>query len=247
MDRYNYVYVFHTDIDKSTMKISSPLSPRLTFALNPENGLVPLHCSIRGNPIPQLRWSIGNRALTNSVQLPTGFNQSAISVLMINVTELGPGNHTFQCSATLDPLSNDIAPLSSSLTASISIQPLLDIRIVPEALTYNFSLSSEEDGNRTVIVNCSVRAYPNEPRFEWSHSHFDNYTINVTSYSEFLASEGVVYWSVLHYPLVRMTNGTNHITCRAHGQQVTLEAQAAVNMLIIEGEFARNFATDIIL
>ena len=227
------------------MKISSPLSPRLTFALDPENSSVPLHCSVRGNPIPQLQWSIGVRALTDSVQLPTGFNQSAISVLTIDMTELGLGNHNFKCSAILDPLSNDIVPISSSLTASVSIQPLLDdIRIVPEALTYNFSLSSEEDRNRTVMVNCSVRAYPNEPRFEWSHSHFDNYTINVTSYSEFLASEGVVYLSVLHYPLVRMTNGTNHITCRAHGQQVTLEAQAAINILITKGEFARSFATD---
>ena len=231
------------------MKIFSPSSPHLTFALDPDNSLVPLHCSIRGNPIPQLQWSKDDRALTDSVQLPTGFNQSAISVLMINVTELGLGNHTFQCNALLDPLSNDIVPLSSSLTASISIQPLLDdIRIIPESLTYNFILSSEEDRNRTVLVNCSVRTYSYEPRFEWSHSgHLDNYTTNITNYSDFSALEGVVYWSVLHYPLVRMTNGINHITCLAHGQQVTLEAHTAINVSIIEGEFARNFATDIII
>ena len=107
------------------MAISSPLSPNLIFKLDPDidNGmqLVPLHCSIRGNPIPRLHWSKDDRAL-DSVQLPTGFNQSAVSVVMINVTELGLGNHTFQCNATLDPLNTETTRLSSSLTANISIK-----------------------------------------------------------------------------------------------------------------------------
>ena len=114
----------YVDIDESTMKISSPSSPNLIFKLDPENSLVPLHCSVRGNPIPQIQWSRhdtqDNRAL-NAVQLPTGFNQSALSVLMINITELGLGNHTFQCTATLDPFNNGTLRLSSSLTASINI------------------------------------------------------------------------------------------------------------------------------
>ena len=229
------------------MKILSPSSPNFTFALDPDNSLVPLHCSVRGNPIPQLQWSKDSRAL-DSVQLPTGFNQSAISVLMINVMELGLGNHTFQCNATLDAFNNETVHLSSSLTASISIQSLLeDIRIISESLVYNFSSSSEEDKNRFVLVNCSVRAYPHEPRFEWSHSrHLDNYAANVTNYSTLLASVGTIYWSVLRYPLARMMNGMNFFTCHTYGQQVTLEAHAAVTVtVLIEGEFSCNFVANL--
>ena len=228
------------------MKISSPFSPSLTFVLDPDNSLVPLHCSIRGNPIPQLQWSKDSRAL-DSVQLPTGFNQSAISVLMINVMELGLGNHTFQCNATLDALNNETVHLSSSLMANISIQSLLkDIRIVPESLVYNFNSSSEEDRNRFVLVNCSVRAYPHEPRFEWSHSrHLDSYTTNVTNYSTLLASVGIVYWSVLRYPLARMMNGANVFTCHTYDQQITLNANAAITILIKGECFAHNFAANI--
>ena len=216
------------------MTISSPSSPNLIFELNPEDCLAPLHCSVRGNPIPRLHWSKDDRAL-DSVQLPTGFNQSAVSVLMINLIELGLGNHSFQCNATLDPLNNETTPLSSFYTASISIQPLLsNIRIIPESLMY---LSSKEDRNTIVLVKCSVRSYPYKPRFEWSYSqHLDNYTTNVTNYSGLLASVGVVYWSVLRYPLARMMEGTNIITCHAFSQEVTIEANATITILG-KGEF----------
>ena len=111
----------YVDIDESTMKISSPSSPNLILELDPENSLVPLHCSVRGNPIPRLQWSRHDTQDINAVQLPTGFNQSALSVLMINTTKLGLGIHTFQCTATLDPFNNETLRLSSSLTASINI------------------------------------------------------------------------------------------------------------------------------
>ena len=223
------------------MKISSPDPQSLIFVLDPDNSkqLIPLHCSVKGNPIPQLQWSRDGKTL-DSIQLPTGFNQSAVSVLMINLTEQGPGNHTFWCNATLNPLSGEITPLSSSLTASISILPLLDnIKIIPQSMAYNFRPSSEEDRNTFVLMNCSVRAYPLPPRFEWSHGrNLDNYNVtNVTNYSEkLLASAGMIYWSVLHYPLLKMMNGTNTITCHAYSEQVTVKAQAAITVLV-KGEF----------
>ena len=230
------------------MKISSPSSPNLIFELDPENSLVPLHCSVRGNPIPQLQWSRHDsqdiRAL-DAVQLPTGFNQSALSILTINITELGPGNHTFLCTATLDPFNNGTLRLSSSLAASISIKSLNDIRIIPESFTYNFN--GEDDRNRFILLNCSVRAYPHEPRFEWSHSghNLDSYTTNVTNYAKLLASGSVVYWSVLHYPLAKTMNGTNIFMCHAYAQQASLVAYSAVTVLT-EGKFVHNSHLDIL-
>ena len=231
------------------MKISSPSSPNLTFGLDSENHLVHLHCSVRGNPIPRLQWSRhdgqDNRAL-DAVQLPTGFNQSALSVLTINITELGRSNHTFQCTATLDvnSLYYGALRLSSSLAASISIRSLNDIRIVPELFMYNFSSSSEDGRNRFILVNCSVRAYPHEPRFEWSHS--GNLDTNVTNYMKPLVSVGVVYWSVLHYPLAKMMNGENLFTCRTYTPQASLVAHAVV-IIPYEGRFCVNFCLSLIL
>lgn len=116
-----------------------------------------LNCSASGNPLPLLKWNRDGISVEGA-QAPTGFMETAFSVLYINVTELGVGTHNFQCTATVNtPVNNPI--VTSSVLTSItvtneSLHNLQNISLIPEMQTFVLENSSK----MLVTFNCSIFA-----------------------------------------------------------------------------------------
>ena len=227
----------------------SPSSQFLTFTRGLDD-TVSLNCSVRGSPILPLEWSKHHDPYYNidAVQAPTGFNKTAFSILTINVTELGIGTHTFQCTATLNYLASYVRHIvqgrrvatlrtdSASVLVHIRIQQLLaNISVVPEVDAYYFDPTNENDTNKIISVNCSVQVYHGVPRVEWKLSIHGRYgEINVTQYAEPLASYGKMHISILNYPLERLNYGISYLTCDVTSRSESIKSNATITK--IEGK-----------
>lgn len=196
-------------LDDSTLTIS-PSIPDQPFTLGPDNDLISLNCSVRANPLPLLQWSRYNSSNNsellplNAVQAATGFNEMAFSILSINITELGVGMHSFQCTATVH------TPMTQSETSStvttITVNPLLqNISIVPEMQTFIV------DGtlNDMVELNCSVLASPAPSGVQW-------FVNGVEVQGRSVVSAGpIVFYSILELSYGELELGKNNVTCSA--------------------------------
>ena len=194
-------------LDGSTLTISpSILNQPLTLSL--DSDLISLNCSVRANPLPLLQWSRYNSSNDsellplNAVQAATGFNEMAFSILSINITELGIGMHSFQCTATVH------TPMTQSETSSavitITVNPLLqNITIIPEMQTFIV------DGNTNGMVelNCSVLASPAPSSVQWFVNGVEIQGRSVVS------AGSIVFYSILELSYGEVELGENNITC----------------------------------
>lgn len=165
-----------------------------------------LNCSVSGNPLPLIEWTSNGSPVNGTVQAVTGFNETASSILSINITELGVGTHSFSCMATVDTPSTQ--PASSAVMATIVVQAVLqNISVLPETQ----DLILESGMNDTVTFNCSVEALPGPPRIEWLSNG-----VNVTSQAGLVTLVGeILYLSELTLSLGELEQGQNVITCLA--------------------------------
>jgi hypothetical protein len=176
-----------------------------TFAFG-RDGETTLNCSVSGNPLPLLEWTSDSLAVNGIAQAVTGFNETAFSILSINLTELGVGTHSFNCVATVDTPSTQ--PDSFAVMATIIVQAVLqNISVSPEML----DITLESGVNDTVTLNCSIEALPGPPRIEWS-SNGENITSQAGPVT--LAGE-VLYLSELTLLVGELARGQNVITCSA--------------------------------
>ena len=199
----------HTVLDNSTLEVA-PHSQTFIMGLD-DIELVTLNCSVRANPLPVLQWSrysASNSGTLSGVQNATGFNETAFSTLTVNITELGVGTHTIQCTATVDTPATHSE--SSSANATITVQALLqNIRVVPEMQTFTL----DDNPNDAVMLNCSVEASPCPPRIKWLRNGED-----VTSQGEplnFTSAGDIMFFSILILTLGELKLGVNNITCSA--------------------------------
>lgn len=169
-----------------------------------QDELATLRCSSIGNPLPLLQWRV-NGSLVNGDQLATEIGETAFSNLTINITELGVGTRTIECTAsvTVDNLLE-----SQSTTVNVTVQAVLqNIIVLPEM--QNFTLDSSM--NDTVTLNCSVEANPGPPRIEWTNNNE-----NVTSQARSVTQIGeILYSSELTLPIGELVQGENVVTCTA--------------------------------
>ena len=191
-------------LDKSSLMISP--SSEQTFTLGLDNDLISLNCSVRGNPLPLLQWSRYNSSNTgplDAIQAATGFNETASSILTLNITELGAGIHSFQCTATVHTLMT--LSESSSTVSTITVQPLLqNISIDPEIQTF----VTDSSTNVSIELNCSVFASP-APRIQW-------FVNGVELQERPIESAGdTVFFSNLELSLGELEFGENNVTCYA--------------------------------
>lgn len=173
-----------------------------TFTFGQDNKTT-LNCSVSGNPLPLLEWG---SPVNGTVQAVTGFNETAFSILSINITELGVGTHSFECIATVDTPSTQ--PTSSAVMATIIVQAVLqNINVLPEMQSFTLDSSM----NDTVTLNCTVEANPGPPRIEWLSNGE-----NVTSLADPVTQVGeILYSSELTLSLEELVRGQNVITCSA--------------------------------
>ena len=72
-----------------------------TVMLGQDSNLVYLNCSVFTNPLTPLKWTrrIGENLTEplEAYQPPVSFNTTSFSILSVNIDELGPGTHTFEC------------------------------------------------------------------------------------------------------------------------------------------------------
>ena len=200
-----------TVLDNSSLTISS--SSDQTFTLGLDNDLVPLNCSIRANPLPLLEWSRYNSlndGALNGVQAATGFNETAFSILTLNITELGVGTHSFQCTATVHtPMTQSE---SSSVVSTITVNPLLqNVSIVPEMQIFVV----DDNTNDTIELNCSVFASPAPSSVQWF--------INGVELQERSADSAgaITFVSILELNFRELEFGENNITCTVFQDAVT--------------------------
>ena len=76
---------------------------------------VTINCSVEANPLPRitLEWYNGAGELVQGTQAPTGFLESAFSLLTVSTSELR-GREEFTCTITLDDVTmNDIAVVNA--------------------------------------------------------------------------------------------------------------------------------------
>ena len=158
-------------------------------------------CSVSGNPLPLLQWSI-NGVPVNGTQAATGFREMATSTLNVDITEVGVGTHSVQCSASVAD------SLEESTTVNITVQAVLEnINVLPEMQ----NLTLEGGTSDTVILNCSVEANPGPPRIKWL-----NNGENVSSQAGPVTQIGeILYSSELTLPIGELVQGENIITCIA--------------------------------
>ena len=186
----------------STLDITPNIST-FTFGQDEEAAL---NCSVSANPLPLLEWTKSGSPVNGTVQAVTGFNETAFSILMINITELGVGTHDFECSAAVDTPSTQST--SSLVMATITVQAVLqNISVFPEM--QNFIL--ESNTNDTVTLDCSIEANPGPPRIEWS-SNGENITSQA---GPVILVKGITYSSTLTLQLGELVPGENSITCFA--------------------------------
>ena len=203
-------YVLHTVfavLDNSTLAISPSISQ--TFTLGLDSDLVSLNCSVRANPLPLLQWSRYNSSNNDSevldaVQAATGFNEVAFSILSLNISELGVGTHSFQCTATVNTPTTHSE--TSSIVTAVTINPLLqNISVVPEIQSFVV------DGNTNDMVelNCSFLASPVPSSVQWSVNGVEILGRSVVS------AGSIVFYSILELSFGELELGENNITCYA--------------------------------
>ena len=61
-----------------------------------------INCSVLGNPLPRITWNrlTQNGTVSESldvIQAPTGYNETAFSILKVNISELVLGDNFFEC------------------------------------------------------------------------------------------------------------------------------------------------------
>ena len=170
-----------------------------------DNDLVLLNCSVRANPLPLLQWSrLNNSEALSAVQAATGFNETAFSILSLNITELGVGMHSFQCTATVH------TPMTQSETSSavttITVNPLLqNISIVPEMQTIVIDGNTDD----TIELNCSVLASPAPSSVQWFVNGVE------MQGGPALSAEAIVFLSILELSFGELEFGVNNVTCSA--------------------------------
>ena len=123
---------------------SKPLSKDSEpFVLHPDSGVVPLNCSVRGSPLPCFSWTINDgqddSAIVSVRQIPTIFNESAVSILEIDVKKLKLGSHTVQCIATSEPLTVNTSRLRSNVSVDLLVTPLISSVAGKLSDSYNYS------------------------------------------------------------------------------------------------------------
>lgn len=185
-----------------------------TFTLGLDSDLVSLNCSIRANPLPLLEWSrynSSNNEALNAVQAATGFNETAFSILTLNIAELGVGTHSFQCSATVHtPMTRSE---TSSTVSTITVNPLLqNISIVPEMQIFVV----DDNINDTTELNCSVLASPAPSNVQW----FVN-GVELQERSSVHSAGTMMFFSLLELSFGELEFGENNITCFAFQDAVT--------------------------
>jgi succinate dehydrogenase hydrophobic anchor subunit len=192
---------------------------------------------VRANPLPLLQWSRYNNSSNDSeplinaaVQVATGFNEMAFSFLSLNITELGIGIHSFQCTATVH------TPMTQSETSStettITINPLLNIiSIVPEMQTF----IADGNSNDTVELNCSVLASPAPSSVQWLVNGVEFQGRSVVS------AGSIVFYSILELSYGELELGENNVTCSAFQDAVAPPINAVdtatitVNSMLVHG------------
>ena len=113
-------------IDRESMKVSPSLS---TFTLCVNSRLVSLNCSIGpSNPLPLLTWSRlvegGYERLSDGhLQAPTGYNETAYSILTVDLWKLGAGTHEFVCDAHVQHWHTALAPWHVKATINVLPPP----------------------------------------------------------------------------------------------------------------------------
>ena len=124
----------------STSSQSNDFEPLI---LHPSSGLVPLNCSVSGNPLPRFSWTLNDgqddRAIVSVRQIPTLFDEPAVSVLEIDVKKLKLGNHTVQCTATSEPLTQNTSRLRSNVSVDIIVTPYVSTVAGKLSDSYNYS------------------------------------------------------------------------------------------------------------
>ena len=196
-----------TVLDDSTLTILPSITDQpLTLGL--DSDLLSLNCSVRANPLPLLQWSRYNSSNDsellpfNAVQAATGFDEMAFSILSINITELGVGMHSLQCTATVH------TPMTRSETSStvitIIVNPLLqNITIVPEMQTFIIDVNT----NGMVELNCSVLASPAPSSVQWFVNGVEIQGRSVVS------AGSIIFYSILELSYGEVELGENNITC----------------------------------
>ena len=79
----------------------TPSSPTLTRVTGEET--ITLTCTVEGNPLPRLSWTVNDIPSSNGVQAVTGFMETASSTLTLSVGELTLGLNSIICTASVDP------------------------------------------------------------------------------------------------------------------------------------------------
>ena len=195
------VYCHFFAVASTPTVISNPVTTTFMFG---QNVKLILNCSIGSTPLPLLEWSRDGVSV-EGVQAPTGFMETAFSILSVNITELGVGTHNFQCIATVNTSANNPTVTNSGLT-SITIEPLLqNISVTPEMQTF---VLRDNNPNMSISVNCSVVANP-PPRFVWTRNGV------VVQGEPSVTIEEFEFSSTLSMTLDELGPGTHSIVCSA--------------------------------
>ena len=183
-------------LDVSSLEISGE-----TFTIGQDDELVSLNCSVSASPLPLLEWSRAGVPVEGA-QAPTGFMETAHSILTINITELGVGSHTFECTASVATPTTQ--PETSTAMKNITIQELQNVDLVPKTLSF----ITDGDSNETVLLNCSVEASP-APAITWllNGEVVEGDPVNSTGER--------VFFSSLALTLGELEFGENNVTCTA--------------------------------
>ena len=183
-------------LDVSSLEISGE-----TFTIGQDDELVSLNCSVSASPLPLLEWSRAGVSVEGA-QAPTGFMETAHSILTINITELGVGSHTFECTASVATLTTQSE--TSTVMKNITIQELQNVDLVPKTLSF----ITDGDSNETLLLNCSVEASP-APAITWllNGAVVEGDPVNSTGET--------VFFSSLALTLGELEFGENNVTCTA--------------------------------
>lgn len=193
-----------TVLDNSTLTISP--SNNQTFTLGLDDDSISLNCSVRANPLPLLEWSRYNSAndseALDAVQAATGFKETAFSLISLNISELGVGMHSFQCTATVHtPMTHSE---TSSMVTTVTVIPLLrNISIVPDMQ----ALVIDGNARDTIEVNCSFLARPAPSTVQWSVNGVEIQGRSVVS------AGSIVFYSILELRYGELESGENNVTC----------------------------------
>lgn len=180
------------------------VTPTMATFIFGEDEEATFRCSSTGNPLPLLQWSISGSPIDGN-QPATG-TEEAISNVNINITKLGVGAHTIECTASVTV---GTTYESQSTTVAITVQAVLqNISVLPEMQT----ITLESGTNDTVTLNCTVEANPGPPRIEWS-SNSQNITSQAGPVTQI--GETLLYLSELTLPIGELARGENVIICTA--------------------------------